>query len=364
MTGSTSTPSRRSAASGTRSCATLRHVPLRLRVAGQATLQFARFKTHGGYAELRTDALRFTEAEIDELFRDIYNDPLDPPSSRSSNAARRDGLRPFSLSRSPSANARTPERATALHPVDHRHQGQRPVRLPRRGGPRPAARGDPQLPPVDLDPPPDHARGRRALAGVHDGRRAPRPISSSAACSRTARRGAVPLSQPLPRVPRARLIAERLRVGGRRPPHPRGVVLRNDRPVARGNPSLPPRRAPAPGGAAHREIRRGGRREGRPRPRRRVAQQLPEDTIRQNARLSLLYGEACGIRGEWDRATEVPRTRSELLRAKGRSPPRSPRLPRSSAPSTRIWVIRVAPFKRRTLARRWFQTTHSPLLAA
>ncbi|MEO6578824.1 MAG: hypothetical protein ABIO99_08010, partial [Candidatus Limnocylindria bacterium] len=41
-------------------------------------LQFARFKTHAGYAELRTDALRFTESEIDELFRDIYNDPLDP----------------------------------------------------------------------------------------------------------------------------------------------------------------------------------------------------------------------------------------------------------------------------------------------
>jgi LuxR family maltose regulon positive regulatory protein len=41
-------------------------------------LQFARFKTHSGYAELRTDALRFTESEIAELFRDIYNDPLDP----------------------------------------------------------------------------------------------------------------------------------------------------------------------------------------------------------------------------------------------------------------------------------------------
>ena len=41
-------------------------------------LQFARFKTHGGYAELRTDSLRFTEGEIDELFRDIYNDPLEP----------------------------------------------------------------------------------------------------------------------------------------------------------------------------------------------------------------------------------------------------------------------------------------------
>ncbi len=41
-------------------------------------LQFARFKTHAGYAELRTDALRFTDVEIDELFRDVYNDPLDP----------------------------------------------------------------------------------------------------------------------------------------------------------------------------------------------------------------------------------------------------------------------------------------------
>jgi LuxR family maltose regulon positive regulatory protein len=40
-------------------------------------LQFARFKTHGGYAEMRTDALRFTDREIEELFRDIYNDPLD-----------------------------------------------------------------------------------------------------------------------------------------------------------------------------------------------------------------------------------------------------------------------------------------------
>ncbi|TMB53854.1 MAG: hypothetical protein E6J47_08915, partial [Chloroflexi bacterium] len=40
-------------------------------------LQFARFKTHSGYAELRTNALRFSDQEIDELFRDIYQDPLD-----------------------------------------------------------------------------------------------------------------------------------------------------------------------------------------------------------------------------------------------------------------------------------------------
>jgi DNA-binding SARP family transcriptional activator len=41
-------------------------------------LQFARFKTHSGYAELRTDALRFNDGEIEQLFREIYQDPLDP----------------------------------------------------------------------------------------------------------------------------------------------------------------------------------------------------------------------------------------------------------------------------------------------
>jgi len=40
-------------------------------------LQFARFKTHSGYAQLGTDALRMTDEEIGELFRDVYNDPLD-----------------------------------------------------------------------------------------------------------------------------------------------------------------------------------------------------------------------------------------------------------------------------------------------
>ena len=35
-------------------------------------LQFARFKTHGGYAELRTDALRFTEPEIDDLVAFLF----------------------------------------------------------------------------------------------------------------------------------------------------------------------------------------------------------------------------------------------------------------------------------------------------
>lgn len=42
-------------------------------------LQFARFTTHDGYAELRTDSLRFTQDEIAELFREIYNNPLEAP---------------------------------------------------------------------------------------------------------------------------------------------------------------------------------------------------------------------------------------------------------------------------------------------
>lgn len=41
-------------------------------------LQFARFTTHAGYAELRTDALRFNEEEIRLLFEEVYRDPLDP----------------------------------------------------------------------------------------------------------------------------------------------------------------------------------------------------------------------------------------------------------------------------------------------
>ena len=43
---------------------------------GKPRLQFARFKTHGGYGELRTNELRMTEPEITELFRDVYQDPL------------------------------------------------------------------------------------------------------------------------------------------------------------------------------------------------------------------------------------------------------------------------------------------------
>ncbi len=41
-------------------------------------LQFARFAAHDGYAELRTNALRFTEDEIRQLFGDVYQDPLAP----------------------------------------------------------------------------------------------------------------------------------------------------------------------------------------------------------------------------------------------------------------------------------------------
>lgn len=40
-------------------------------------LQFARLKVHGGYAEMRGDSLKFVDREIEELFRETYRDPLD-----------------------------------------------------------------------------------------------------------------------------------------------------------------------------------------------------------------------------------------------------------------------------------------------
>jgi ATP/maltotriose-dependent transcriptional regulator MalT/DNA-binding SARP family transcriptional activator len=45
-------------------------------------LQFARFKTHGGYASIGTDALRFTADEVESLFREIYNSPLEAAELR------------------------------------------------------------------------------------------------------------------------------------------------------------------------------------------------------------------------------------------------------------------------------------------
>ena len=63
-------------------------------------LQFARFKTHSGYAS-SDRCLRFTESEIAELFRDIYNDPLESGDSPSSSGGPRVGRPPSSSSRSP-----------------------------------------------------------------------------------------------------------------------------------------------------------------------------------------------------------------------------------------------------------------------
>ena len=44
-------------------------------------------------------------------------------------------------------------------------------------------------------------------------------------------------------------------------------------------------------------------------------QELPEESIKQNARLSLLFGEACGVRGDWQRAIEaLERSRAYFAR--------------------------------------------------
>ncbi|MBA3424543.1 MAG: hypothetical protein H0U04_08355, partial [Rubrobacter sp.] len=46
-------------------------------------------------------------------------------------------------------------------------------------------------------------------------------------------------------------------------------------------------------------------------------QQLPPDTIKQNARLSLLFGETCGMRGDWERAQEALQRSREYFARKG-----------------------------------------------
>ena len=68
---------------------------------------------------MRTDALRFTDHEIEELFRDIYDDPLDPAEHRRAGAAHR-GLGSQPAARRGFA-ARTPlaRGEAGLHPVHY-----------------------------------------------------------------------------------------------------------------------------------------------------------------------------------------------------------------------------------------------------
>ena len=83
-------------------------------------LQFARFKTHAGYAELRTDALRFTEPEITELFRDIYNDPLEPAETSSELERRTEGwAASLQLVEVSFRDGPPPDDRVGVHPLHH-----------------------------------------------------------------------------------------------------------------------------------------------------------------------------------------------------------------------------------------------------
>jgi DNA-binding SARP family transcriptional activator/tetratricopeptide (TPR) repeat protein len=278
-------------------------------------LQFARFKTHGGYAELRTDALRFTEAEIGELFRDIYNDPLDPAEvaeleRRTEGWAASLQLVEVSLRERPSPE----ERRQFIHSI--------------------TATKDSDL--FDflaeevLDQQPDETRNfllctsilqqitpevAERLAGVHDGVRELTDLEQRGLFTNRLDEIRFRYHNLFREFLERRLIAERseAEVVGLHIHAASYFETTEQWPEA-----------------IHHYLRAGLQRqaarliakygedvvaEGRLGLVDEWLQQLPEETIKQNARLSLLFGEACGIRGDWDRALEaLERARSYFAR--------------------------------------------------
>ena len=268
-------------------------------------LQFARFKTHGGYAELRTDALRFTEPEIDELFRDIYRDPLDP-------------------SEVAELERRTEGWAASLQLVE--------VSLRERSSPEErkefiqsiTATKDSDL--FDflaeevLDQQTDDTRNlllstsilqqitpevAERLTGLHDGRRALDELEQRGLFTNRLDEERFRYHNLFREFLERRLIAERSEAE---------VVGLHIHAASYFETS---EQWPE---AIHHYLRAGLQRqaarliakygeevvaEGRLGLVDEWLQQLPEDTIKQNARLSLLYGETCGIRGDWDRSLEA-----------------------------------------------------------
>jgi ATP/maltotriose-dependent transcriptional regulator MalT/DNA-binding SARP family transcriptional activator len=278
-------------------------------------LQFARFKTHSGYAELRTDSLRFTQAEIEELFRDIYDDPLDAAEvveleRRTEGWAASLQLVEVSLRERQSADER-----------------QRFIRsMP--------DTGDSDL--FDflaeevLDQQPEATRNfllstsilqqitpevAERLAGVHDGRRELIDLEQRGLFTNRLDEVRYRYHNLFREFLERRLVAERSDAE---------VVGLHIHAASYFETS-----AQWPE-AIHHYLRAGLQRqaarliarngedvvsEGRLGLVDEWLQQLPDDTIRQNARLSLLHGEACGIRGEWERALEaLERARSFFAR--------------------------------------------------
>jgi DNA-binding SARP family transcriptional activator len=267
-------------------------------------LQFARFKTHGGYAEIRTDALRFTEAEIDELFRDIYDDPLDPAEVAELERRTEGWAASLQLVEVSLRERRTPE--------ERRHFIQSIT-----------ATTDSDL--FDflaeevLDQQSEETRNlllstsilqqitaevAERLAGVHDGRRALDDLEQRGLFTNRLDEERFRYHNLFREFLERRLVAERSEAE---------VVGLHIHAASYFETS-----AQWPE-AIHHYLRAGLQRqaarliakygeevvaEGRLGLVDEWLQQLPEETIKQNARLSLLYGEACGIRGDWDRALE------------------------------------------------------------
>ena len=267
-------------------------------------LQFARFKTHSGYAEIRTDELRFTESEIDELFRDIYNDPLDPAEVAELERRTEGWAASLQLVEVSLRERRTPE--------ERRHFIQSIT-----------ATKDSDL--FDflaeevLDQQSDETRNlllstsilqqitpevAERLAGVHDGRRALDDLEQRGLFTNRLDELRFRYHNLFREFLERRLIAERSESE---------VVGLHIHAASYFETS-----AQWPE-AIHHYLRAGLQRqaarliakygeevvaEGRLGLVDEWLQQLPKETIKQNARLSLLFGEACGIRGDWDRALE------------------------------------------------------------
>ena len=280
-------------------------------------LQFARFKTHSGYAELRTDALRFTEPEIDELFREIYDDPLDPTDVAE-------------------LERRTEGWAASLQLVEVSLR-ERPTAEDRREFIRSiTATTDSDL--FDflaeevLDQQPEETRNfllttailqqitpevAERLAGVHDGRRALSELEHRGLFTNRLDDERYRYHNLFRDFLERRLIAERsdAEVVGLHIHAASYFETTEQWPEA-----------------IHHYLRAGLQRQAA----RLIAkygedvvsagrlglvdewlQQLPHEMVKQNARLSLLYGEACGIRGEWQRALEALNRARDYFSRKG-----------------------------------------------
>ncbi|HSK48172.1 MAG TPA: hypothetical protein VLA05_09250, partial [Coriobacteriia bacterium] len=268
-------------------------------------LQFARFKTHGGYAELRTDALRFTEPEIDELFRDIYRDPLDPSEvaeleRRTEGWAASLQLVEVSLRERPSPEERKQfiQSITATKDSDLFDFLAEEVLDQQTDDTRNLLLSTSILQQIT----PEVAE---RLTGLHDGRRALDELEQRGLFTNRLDEERFRYHNLFREFLERRLIAERSEAE---------VVGLHIHAASYFETS---EQWPE---AIHHYLRAGLQRqaarliakygeevvaEGRLGLVDEWLQQLPEDTIKQNARLSLLYGETCGIRGDWDRSLEA-----------------------------------------------------------